>query len=203
MEEEVDTAYSEAARLVSFHSVPMAIAADQAMPDCRRVEIITALQDQPLHLQHQTVRNIEIMRGAVLNARGDAVCDPSFYGEAYKCYQRAASIAYASTGCSYLYMKDLWRLVGSSMRCGKRDDAVAHLSKIRRMLCFTSMGSDANEAFCDLTLKYAPHWWNDQYDPRVKHQLLCMAADVNKRVQSKAEPKNIKPTNKKKKNRRK
>lgn len=204
MEQEVESAYSEAARLVTMQQMPMAVAAEQVMPEVRRKAIISKFCDQPLRLQHRTIQKLEVMQGAVLNFKGD-------FEQAYECYKRAAAIGYAVSGGSYDHSKNLWRLVGSGMRCGKRAEALGYLTKIRSMLCFMSMGPDANEAFRDLTMKYASPWWADEYDPHVKHLLNCMIVDVNKSVN--AAPKNQNSTNvmakakkntkKKKKNRRK
>lgn len=104
------------------------------------------------------------MQGAVLNARGD-------FCLALEYYKKAVSIGYAVSGSTYDYCKDLWRIAGSAMRCGEQLEAVHALSKTRSTLYFSGLGSEADEAFQDLTLGDALPWGVDKYDPRFE---LCM-----------------------------
>lgn len=172
MVSEVESAYAAAGKLVTFQMIPMAVAAQRVLPEERRQTIIAAFQHLPLRLQHNTVLNLELMQGVVLAARGDNL-------GAFKCYKRAAEISYSVRGATYVHCKDLWRVVGSAMRLGLRDQAMQCLENIRNTNCFMSLDpSEVREAFMDLTLRYAGPWWLDRMDYSVQQKLLSMASSV-------------------------
>jgi hypothetical protein len=148
MEQEVDTAFNEAACLVTLKHKSMASAAKMVISEKCRAKIFAAFEDLPLHLQNHTIQKLWMLQGAILSSNGD------IHG-AYQCFKLAAAIGYAVYGETYRYCKDLWRLVGSAMHCEMQEIAHQYLSKIWSMNSFKNMDSNAQQIFSDLTVKYA------------------------------------------------
>jgi tetratricopeptide (TPR) repeat protein len=167
MEQEVDTAFKEAARLVTFQHDSMASAAEMVISAHRRADIMAAFKDLPLHLQNRPIQNLRVLQGTILSSHGDIK-------GAYQSFKSAAAIGYAVYGDTYRYCKDLWRLVGSAMRCEMEEMAYLYLSKIWSMNSFKNLDSNAQQMFSDLTIKYAAPFWNHFYDPFIESQLKIM-----------------------------
>jgi tetratricopeptide (TPR) repeat protein len=172
MEAEVHSAYNKAAQMVTVEGIEMAKAAERVLPERRRLEILSAHDALPPALCHRAVEQVEIMQGTVLQQHGKLV-------EAYRCYERASAIEYAVTGASYRYAKSLWRLVGSAMSCGRREDAIQQLHRIKNLPCFEEFpkhSSEGEDAFIFLTISYALPWWQDDHrNQATLEQLACRA----------------------------
>jgi hypothetical protein len=129
-----------------------------------------AFQHLPLRLQHQTIEKIEEMQGGYLLRCGDSE-------GAFESFQRVAAIGYEVSGATFNHCVNLWRLVGTAMRCGLQVEAVQFLGKIRGTSSFCHMDRRiAKQAFIELTLHFsAPFWGSDDY---VERDLNLMAARV-------------------------
>jgi hypothetical protein len=176
MEKKVQAAYETAAKLVSSTHTTMARAADSAMSPKERQQVLSELKDYPLHLQHNTGSNIHVMHGACLNEKGEKE-------GALAHFQKAADIGYAVRGGRHMsWAKDLWRVVGASLMCDQTARAKELLCEIWKSPVFDGFSStgEAQEAFADLTLKYALPWWVDRQDDSRQHFLRALAMDATK-----------------------
>jgi hypothetical protein len=158
MEARVEAACNQAIQDVSLKSVPMAKAAERALPSTRRHLLLSDYERYPAHIQHCAAAKLHIFEGSCLNDQGD-------YKGALRAFQRAADIGYAVRGEGFhmARAKDLWRIVGSAMRCKDQPLAEKMLQQIWRSGIFDgfSSASEAREAFVILTTKYASPWWID------------------------------------------
>ena len=150
MDAEVFRAYAKSNEAVSMYDVPMAEAMDLAMPRSRRLEIIEAHKDLPLHLQHETVRRCKIMDGATRVTAGEAI----------DLYQAAADIGYATRGGGGLNvgrMMDLGRLAGASLVCKRYDRAEIYLHQVWS-LCLEPFAGTPSD-FEDIAVAHVLPWW--------------------------------------------
>jgi hypothetical protein len=175
MEKKVHAAYEAAAKLISSTHTTMARAADSAMSPKERQHILSALKDYPLHLQHNTGSHLHVMHGACLNEKGEKEA-------ALAHFQKAADIGYAVRGGRHMsWAMDLWRVVGVSLRCDQPSRAEELLCEIWKSPVFGGFSSTgkAQNAFADLTLKYALPWWVDRQDESRQHFLRTLAMDAS------------------------
>jgi hypothetical protein len=161
MEARVEAAYTQAIQDVSLKRVPMSKAAERALPSTQRHLLLSDYQRYPAHIQHFAAAKLHVFQGSCLNDQGDNK-------GALRAFQRAADIGYAVRGGGFHMgrVKDLWRIVGSAMRCNDLPLSEKTLQQIWRSEIFDVFSSafEAREAFVDLTTKYAIPWWVDAPD---------------------------------------
>lgn len=176
---EVDTSYEEAAKEVTLKGIPMATAAESAMPSKRRKSIMKHFAHLPPRLQHNSIAKLHLLDGSFLKSRGD-------HSGALRSFERAADIGYAVRGTAFFdYLTDLWRITGAAMACKMVDLAHESLGKIWNGRDFQSLSpGEAKIAFMDLSLKYAMPWWRDEHGMVRQVRMENLIDDVcNKKAQ--------------------
>lgn len=173
MEALVCKAFKEAGAQVALMGIPMAKAADRVMSLEKRDEVLRAYAKVPLRLQYPTVSNVEIMNGTCKSVQGDKQ-------GALACYERAAAIGYAARGgTTCRHAKDLWRIVGASMACGKMQQAMETLASIWHGTYWEGIPlHEIRPAFTALTLRYTLPWWDDRQNASLQQQMLAMVAEI-------------------------
>jgi tetratricopeptide (TPR) repeat protein len=160
MEQEVDSAYKAASKLVATQKIPMGIAAEKTIPHVRRTVILSAFRELPLNCQHNTVARLMIMEGTCQQLQGDTQ-------GALQSFERAAEIGYAIRGGSghWNRAQDLWRIVGATLRA--TSDTKKATSILREIFQTTFAGvlpkSDLLEDFLVQSEKYVLPWWVDGF----------------------------------------
>eukprot|EP00978_Attheya_sp_CCMP212_P032131 scaffold123972_cov51-Attheya_sp.AAC.2 len=172
IEDEVFMAHENAARMVSLEGLPLAVAANRAIPEYRRRDMLALLADFPLRLQHNAAAKLHIMDGACFTHAGD-------HTKALEAYQLAADIGYAVRGSGNVeHAKDLWRVAGCSMANNDTNRCRNALKKIwATEFSFFSSREDARRAFLDLTPIYAMPWWQDFEDYHKLHVMMSLAKE--------------------------
>jgi len=166
----IHAAFEKAAEMVSSDFVKMGVAANRAFPKTERKAALELLSVLPLTMQHVACAKLWIMEGSCR-----AHYDEDNQG-ALAAYKKAAEIRHAVIGeCSIDRAKDLWRIVGASMACGKVDQALKTLCFIYRSHFAGAQLIDVNTAFRDLTFNYAMPWWVDEYDTATQNALEVLA----------------------------
>ena len=155
---EVDCAFERSAKLVTQDGIPMSQAADSTLSPRRRKEIIEAHAGLPLKLQHRTVQICLIMEGASLAE------NPEKTLETLQCYETVADLGYAGQGGGPKInrMKDLWRIVGTALRCRDRDRASQVLDECWNKCCLPY--DISCDDFQHLTERYACPYWRENTD---------------------------------------
>lgn len=173
MEVTADAAHKTAARMVTFDQIPMAVAAERAIPSHRRQAMLSKFAEFPLRIQHNAAAKIEIFEGVCLNHRGDSK-------GALECFQRASDIGYAVRGGGSMnYAKDQWRVAGAAMACNDPKYSKETLEKIwANVFARLPSKEDAVSAFVDLTVNYTLPWWADHADHNKRCRMEQLARSV-------------------------
>jgi tetratricopeptide (TPR) repeat protein len=175
MEKKVHAAYAQAVKLVLAKRMTNAHATESLMPSIERQRLLSELEDYPLHLQHNTGAKLHVMHGICLDAKGEKHA-------ALEHFQKAADIGYAVRGGAQNMDRamDLWRVVGSSLRCEQKARAKELLDSIWKSSVFAGFSSpaEAQAAFVDLTLHYSMSWWIDEQDHHRERFLRNLAMET-------------------------
>ena len=165
MDSEVHQGYSEAARLVTFGSLPMAAAGEVALPIARRKKIIASHDELSLTLQHAPIRLLKIMEGASLAAKGQARA-------ALEAYELAAAIGYEvrGGGPQLERLTDLCRVAGAAFALANEERAMAALCEAWK--CCKAAQSVSSAAFIALAEKYTLPWWIDSNDGATERAIV-------------------------------
>ena len=169
-EETIQKAHSTAAKLVSKDGVKMADAAKQTLSAPARHHYLGLYVKFPVQIQHIAAANLWIMEGVCLmekEKRPEA---------ALEAYEKAAAIKEAVRGSlSFERAKDLWRIVGASMACGRDSSAELLLTTIWHEFFADNYIKDPQHKFSGWTVFYALPWWQSRQDER-KAMLLKQLA---------------------------
>lgn len=176
LEERAHNAFHVAACLVvsSQGGIEMAAAAERALPSAERKSMMEQFAQLPsLGMQHNACANLWVMEGDVRAHQGNPQ-------GALEAYQKAADIKYAVRGACPSSMgraKDLWRLVGASMACDQKTQALEHLKGVYKEIFRECYVPHKQAVFKGLTLHYAMPWWHDN---PTKKQVAAMEELVSK-----------------------
>ena len=173
--QQIEDAFQESIELVNNARVPMGNAAEQTLSSSQRHQLISILNKYPLNVQNEAGRMIHVMDGAYWNECGGPQ-------RALKCFEMAKDIGEATRGTRHLsWAKDLWRVVGCSMRCNNKQTALANLNQIWRSPLFVDAfvsTNEAKEAFRDMTLHYSLPWWLDRQSEHRMFEMLRLVEQV-------------------------